>query len=213
MRKRLIPLAVLAAVLPGTKILAANSLSQARAAEPALTGRWTVTADFHGTPIYVLLDLKQEGSKLSGEINGDKLEGTLEGNALHFLAKDERGGTQEAKGTVQGDTITGTVVLTDADDREHPSTHEFTAKRVPQRRTGAPQRHDFTPTVFYRQFSPMNKPVLTVSPGDTIHTTTVDAGGTDEKSVTRVLGGNPETGPFFIETAVPGDTLAVHLTR
>src|SRR5205823_7619298 len=31
--------------------------------------------------------------------------------------------------------------------------------------------------------------------------------------VTRVLGGNPETGPFFIETAVPGDTLAVHLTR
>jgi amidase len=31
--------------------------------------------------------------------------------------------------------------------------------------------------------------------------------------VTRVLGGNPETGPFYIETAVPGDTLVVHLTR
>jgi acetamidase/formamidase len=55
--------------------------------------------------------------------------------------------------------------------------------------------------------------VLTVSPGDTIHTTTVDAGGTDEKGVTRVLGGNPETGPFYIETAAPGDTLAVHFTR
>jgi acetamidase/formamidase len=52
-----------------------------------------------------------------------------------------------------------------------------------------------------------------VFPGDTIHTTTVDAGGTDEKGVARVLGGNPQTGPFFIETAGPGDTLVVHLTR
>jgi acetamidase/formamidase len=41
----------------------------------------------------------------------------------------------------------------------------------------------------------------------------VDAGGKDEKGVTRVLGGNPETGPFYVETALPGDTLAVHLTR
>jgi acetamidase/formamidase len=69
------------------------------------------------------------------------------------------------------------------------------------------------PTVFYRQFSPFNAPVLTVSPGDTIHTTTVDAGGTDEKGVTRVLGGNPETGPFYITGAAPGDVLAVHLTH
>src|SRR5207237_255264 len=78
---------------------------------------------------------------------------------------------------------------------------------------GAHQRHEFTPTTFYRQFSAVNKPVLTVSPGDTVHTTTVDAGGTDEKGVTRVLGGNPETGPFYVETAMPGDTLVVHLSR
>jgi len=57
------------------------------------------------------------------------------------------------------------------------------------------------------------KPVLSVSTGDTIHTTTVDAAGMDENGVTRVLGGNPETGPFFVETAAPGDTLVVHLTR
>ncbi|HKF41238.1 MAG TPA: hypothetical protein VKB21_09105, partial [Candidatus Acidoferrum sp.] len=61
---------------------------------------------------------------------------------------------------------------------------------------GAPKHHEFVPTTFYRQFSPKNEPVLTVAPGDTIHTTTVDAGGTDEKGVPRVLGGNPETGPF-----------------
>jgi amidase len=54
---------------------------------------------------------------------------------------------------------------------------------------------------------------LRISPGDTVHTTTVDAGGTDEKGVTRVLGGNPETGPFYVETALPGDVLVVHLNR
>jgi amidase len=84
---------------------------------------------------------------------------------------------------------------------------------VPQRRAGPPQRHDFVPTIFYRQFSPSNPPVLTVSPGDTIHTTTVDAGGTDEKGVTRVLGGNPETGPFYVAGAAPGDVLAIHITH
>jgi len=31
--------------------------------------------------------------------------------------------------------------------------------------------------------------------------------------VPRVLGGNPETGPFYVETAAPGDVLVVHLNR
>ena len=213
MRKLSILLMIVAGSWAGGDALARGAARQARAAEGGLSGRWTVTADFHGTPLYMQLELKQEGSKLTGEFSGDKLEGTIEGNALHFVAKDERGSTSELKGTLQGDTIAGTAVFTDIDDPQHPSTHEFTAKKVAQRRAGAPQRHEFTPTVFYRQFSPMNKPVLTVSPGDTIHTTTVDAGGTDEKGVTRVLGGNPETGPFYVETAMPGDTLVVHLTR
>jgi acetamidase/formamidase len=80
-------------------------------------------------------------------------------------------------------------------------------------KTAAPQRHDFVPSMFYRQFSALNNPVLRVAPGGTIHTTTVDAGGTDAQGVRRVLGGNPETGPFYIEGAMPGDTLVVHLVR
>src|SRR5579859_5439435 len=179
----------------------------------SLTGRWVFTADFYGTPIVYQLELQQQGDKLTGDLGGDKLEGTLTGNTLHFLAKDSEGGSEDCKATVQGDTMTGTVVFVDGSDPSHPLTQNFTAKLVPHRRAGAPQHHEFTPTVFYRQFSPLNKPVLTVWPGDSIHTTTVDAGGTDEKGVTRVLGGNPETGPFFVEGAEPGDTLVVHLTR
>jgi len=183
------------------------------AQSPTVTGRWFAAADFYGTPIDFSMKLDQQGDKLTGDFAGDKLEGTLTGNSLHFLAKDDQGGTEELTATVQSGVISGTIVFVDSDDKEHPTTHRFTATLVPQRGPGGPQRHDFTPTIFYRQFSAANKPVLTVAPGDTIHTTTVDAGGTDEKSVTRVLGGNPETGPFYIETAGPGDILVVHLTR
>jgi len=178
-----------------------------------LTGKWIVEADFYGTPLYFQMELNEESGKLSGKFGGRKLEGTVAGNSIHFVAKDEQGGTEECTAMVQGGRITGTIVSTDADDPSHPRTHTFTASLPPPRRAGAPQRHEFTPTTFYRQFSAVNKPVLTVSPGDTVHTTTVDAGGTDEKGVTRVLGGNPETGPFYVETAMPGDTLVVHLSR
>jgi amidase len=180
---------------------------------PAVAGRWTTTADFYGTPLNFQMELNQQGDKLTGNFGGDKLEGALTGNSIHFLAKDEQGGTEELTATIQAGVISGTIVFVDSGDPGHPSTHQFNATLVPKRGTAPPQRHDFTPSVFHRQFSAANKPVLTVSPGDTIHTTTVDAGGTDEKGVTSVLGGNPETGPFYIETAAPGDTLVVHLTH
>jgi acetamidase/formamidase len=199
-------------------LLAQKSSAQARqgsadAGNTTLSGRWMMSADLYGTPIYFRLELKQEGDKLAGDFGGDKLEGTVSGNSVYFLAKDDQGGTEECRATVQGGAMSGSVVFTDAGDRAHPTTHHFTATLVPQRPAGPPQRHEFTPTTFYREFSALNKPVLNISPGDTVHTTTVDAGGTDEKGVTRVLGGNPETGPFYIETAVPGDTLVVHLTK
>jgi amidase len=180
---------------------------------PAQSGRWIVKADFYGTPLYFRMELNRQGDQLTGNFGGDKLEGTVKGDTLRFLAKDTEGGSEEGQGTWSGATLSGSVVFVDSDDPAHPVTHQFTADLVPPRRAGAPERHEFTPTTFYRQFSAANAPVLKVWPGDTIHTTTVDAGGTDEKGVVRVLGGNPETGPFYIETAAPGDMLAVHLTR
>jgi amidase len=177
------------------------------------SGRWMVTADFFGSPTYYRMNLTQDGEKLRGDFDGDKLEGTLRDNSISFMAVDTEGGTDEGVGRVEGDTITGTLVFTHPDEPGHPTTHTFEAKLVPSRRAGASQRHEFVPTSFFRQFSAANKPVLTIWPGDTVHTVTVDAGGKDEKGMTRVLGGNPETGPFYVETATPGDTLVVHLTR
>jgi amidase len=187
--------------------------SQQPAEKGPLTGKWFVTADLYGTPIYLQLELKQEGEKVTGKFGGDTLDGSLKGSSFHFTAKDDSGGTVAGDATLANGTLSGNVVETDINDPTHPDRYPITATLVPERQAGAPRRHEFVPSVFYRQFSSLNKPVLTVAPGDTIHTTTVDAGGSDEKGAKRVLGGNPQTGPFYIETATPGDTLAVHLTR
>jgi amidase len=212
MRRAFIGVTVLTALCGGYAVYAQEAQKAAPAGGP-LSGRWTVTSDFHGTPIYFKLELEQQGDKLAGNFDGDKLEGTVEGSAVRFLAKDDHGGSEDVKATAKGNKLSGTVVFVSGDDPTHPETHPFTATLVPARPGGAPKRYEFTPTVFYRRFSPENKPVLTIAPGDTVDTTTVDAGGTDEKGVTRVLGGNPETGPFYVETAAPGDTLVVHLTK
>ena len=182
------------------------------AADP-LTGRWILTGDYLGTPINGTLQLTQQGDKITGNFQGDKLEGSVSGNSLHFLAKDDQGGSEEGTATFQGGFMSGTVIYIDGSNPGHPVTMLFSGKLAQKRPSGSPKSHEFTPTIFHRQFSPFNKPVLTVSPGDTIHTTTVDAGGTDEKGTPRVLGGNPETGPFYVESAHPGDTLVVHLVR
>jgi amidase len=178
-----------------------------------LTGQWVITAQYLGTPINLSMDLKQEGDKLTGDFDGDKLEGTVTGSSVHFLAKDTEGGSEEGSATINGDNMSGTIIYIDGTNPAHPTNTAFTAKLAVPHPRGTPSSHEFTPTVFYRQFSPFNKPVLTVAPGDTIHTTTVDAGGTDEKGVPRSMGGNPQTGPFYVASAEPGDTLVVHIIR
>jgi amidase len=199
----------------GMLLVCGAQVSEAQEAprSSGVSGNWLVTADFSGTPLFFRMELKEEAGKISGKFGGDKLDGTANASAIHFVAKDEQGGTEECTATLKDGALSGTLIFTDGDDPTRPETHTFAAALVPQRKAGPPKRHEFTPTTFYRQFSQANKPVLTVSPGDTIHTTTVDAGGADERGARRVLGGNPETGPFYIETAMPGDTLVVHLTR
>ncbi|WP_188759366.1 acetamidase/formamidase family protein [Edaphobacter acidisoli] len=184
---------------------------QANDAARDLTGRWFITADWYGTPRYMNLDLAQNGDKLTGKFNGSALEGTVSGSAVHYVAKDGQGASQETQAVLENGALTGTMTWTAPGDT--PVVVKFTAMIVPKRPTGPAQVHEFTPTVFYRQFSALNKPVLTVAPGDTIHTWTVDAGGTDAQGVRRVMGGNPETGPFYVESAMPGDTLVVHIKR
>jgi amidase len=183
------------------------------AATEALANHWLVTEDLHGTAIYGRLDIEVQGQKITGEYFGDKFEGSVDGGAIHLIAKDSSGGTSKVDGALKGGVLSGTVIETDTEDDSHPDRYSFTAIPIRQEHRSTPVHHEFTPSVFYREFSASNKPVLTVNPGDSIHTTTVDAAGTDQDGLRRVLGGNPQTGPFYVQSAMPGDTLVVHLTR
>jgi len=70
--------------------------------------------------------------------------------------------------------------------------------------------HNFSPHTFCNSFG-SHPPVLRIRPGDTVITTTFDASGLDQSGQPVAPGPNPQTGPFYVEDAAPGDTLVVHL--
>ena len=88
-------------------------------------------------------------------------------------------------------------------------TFKLTRAPVPP---ASPRTINFEPTNFYATYSAAVKPVLNIFPGDIVHTWTADAGGVDAKGVQH-RGGDSNTGPFYIEGAIPGDTIAVHLLK
>jgi amidase len=71
----------------------------------------------------------------------------------------------------------------------------------------------FIPPSFYNSFSLNVKPVLYIRSGDTVQTETVDAFGRDKTGIKRQGGGNPLTGPFYIEDSKAGDVLQITLTK
>jgi acetamidase/formamidase len=73
--------------------------------------------------------------------------------------------------------------------------------------------HRFQPSRYFNTFSFAHPPVLRIAPGDRVITKTVDARGFDENE--REVAGrwNPETGPFYIEGAEPGDMLVVRIEK
>jgi amidase len=72
--------------------------------------------------------------------------------------------------------------------------------------------HHFQPTHYHIAIG-SHEPVLQIGDGDTVVTTTVDAMGKDATDTQVTPGGNPQTGPFFVTGAEPGDTLVVQLDR
>ena len=179
---------------------------------------WSAPAQIAGSWIFYLVtfgeetsparvELKVDGDKVTGTLNELKLDGTLEGDALKLRAVQPNGSEFGVlEGRPDGAGLRGTLHLS-------KDTLEWVARRVPAATAAAPQTHTFEPTAFHRYFSGTIAPVLHINPGDTVRTSTVDAGGRDAQGTRRSSGGNPETGPFYVEGAMPGDTLVVKLNR
>jgi acetamidase/formamidase len=171
-----------------------------------LSGDWEATVHLFGSTQYTILHLEQTGEKVTGTIFGARIECQLQSTVC---AGTVREGNDPPNGTIRL-TIKSSEIQAEGSDADGP--FDFVARR-PVMASGPPRTHQFTPTKFYNYFSSTYEPVLHVAPGDTIETWSVDAGGVDASGKRRSPGGNPLTGPFFVDGAWPGDTLVVKLNR
>lgn len=174
---------------------------------------WLLTVDRWGTPDQRLLHWNDDGGRLSGSLGGDALDGSRKGRKIHFSVSGGDGTRHVFAGELAGNLLSGSADFPDPNQPQRRVSHAFTARPLPQRPPGPARTYTYKADSYANTFSAERPPVLTLWPGDSLATETIDSGGVDRHGNTVALFGNPQVGPFFIAGAMPGDTLAVHLTR
>ena len=171
-------------------------------------GRWISNLKFFEENNYDRLELVLNGTKLTGKLGKNAFEGTFQNGRIEGTVKPDPHSTIHLEGRLAGDRIEGSASFV-----EDKLELKWEARREASASTAPPKTHVFEPTQFQHFFSGAIEPALHVNSGDTVKTWSVDAAGVDPKDVRRTSGGNPLTGPFYIEGAVPGDALVVHFNR
>ena len=183
-----------------TPLVVALLLELLGAPQVDLSGGWAITVVDFGRPITSRMVLKHEGDKLTGTVGSQPLEGTVAAEEISFKV-----GSRVVKGKLADGRLTGEVT-------QGGRTLDWSAVRMPPRpdkpvRTCSSRRSSSCTS---RRGS---RPRLHIAPGDTVKTWSVGADGVDAKGERRSPGGNPQTGPFYVEGALPGDTVVVRLNR
>lgn len=179
-----------------------------------LSGNWIAQIPTPFEPQYTRVSLQVNGTAVTGMWGESKIDGWLNADKLDLKLTSAAGHPVGAlTGTLKGDTFTGagTVTAGGGANRGGSGQVNFTMAR-PVAPPANPRTITFEPTNFYATYSYANKPALTIFPGDIVHTWTADAGGVDAKGVQH-RGGDSNIGPFYVEGALPGDTLVVHLLK
>jgi acetamidase/formamidase len=183
-----------------------------------ISGDWIAQIAGQGDPQYARVSLKVNGTAVSGTWGEAKVSGTLTGASLDIKLTAPGGSAAGAlAGAVAGGTVAGSGTLYTGGGRggggrrSGPGRVSFTLAR-PAVPPAEPRNITFDPTNFFGTYSAANEPALKIFPGDVVHTWAADAGGIDAKGV-RHRGGDSNIGPFYVEGALPGDTLVVHLLK
>jgi amidase len=193
-------------------LLSAGAHSAANDAD--WSGRWEVMTTYPGGSYVAGLDLSLQQDKVTGRSGWlvpdwaiFYYDGTRQDRELHLkIAYKDGSPIGDLTLKADRDVLKGTGSI-------HGVAVTLVGRRPQKRPTAAATVHTFEPQVYYRNFSGANPPALHIFPGDTVRTKTLDARGVDDKGVTRSLPQNPQTGPFYIEGAMPGDTIAVHFNK
>ena len=181
-----------------------------------LSGTWIAEVSGAGDPQYARVSLKADTGKIAGTWGSAEVQGVVSGNRVTLSL--QRGGEPAGSlsGVANGDVWSGDGQLKSMGGRggggRGQAMQHVAWKLSPAPKAPAVARTvDFEPKSFSGYYSGSIAPVLHVFPGDTVKTRTYDGGGKDKD--VRSPGANPETGPFYIEGALPGDTLVVKLKR
>lgn len=182
-------------------------------AAPDWTGPWNVVARFSGGSSAAVMTLvRGEGGAITGTSGPLDEVGTW---PLVVAGRDEGG--RLVLTLSRGAQAIGTLTLRSGKDglagdgTLYGVAVTVTCVRNPPPR--AARTHDFAPTSFQTRYSADAPPVLHVASGDTIRTTTLDNEGRDAGLTWRGMPGNTLTGPFYVDGAMPGDTLVVRFDR
>jgi len=176
-----------------------------------ITGDWIAEISAKGAETqYARVQLQQQGTSLTGDWNQMKVEGSIAGDRVTLSLK--RSGT--ATGTLTGVStdakISGEGQMANGRGGQLDQV-SWKLTRPAQPPSGKARTIDFEPPIFHGYYSASIPPVLKICPGDTVRTRTYDQSGRDADK--RTPGGNLETGPFYVEGTLPGDTLVIKLNR
>ncbi len=188
------------------------SVSTAAMAAPGdFAGRWDVAVREYGQKNYYLpmqdgrLVITVDGERATASYNRLTFSGSAEKDTIRLACMD--GGSSCGNLTVR---LNRAGLLGEGQLLGIPVT--LTGKR-PVAKPASATVYDFEPKAFYPFFSPAIAPALRIFPGDSVKTRTADSRGQDRDGLPKAPRGNPQTGPFYIEGAMPGDTLVIRLDR
>jgi amidase len=155
------------------------------------------------------LDFGADGAIGGANPDGLSLRGQVRGDSVLFEVLGRKDGARvQFSGVRANGAIRGFRAQTGPGNAA-PAPTEFVA--TPDRPARPAHLVSFSPSAFHRTFSSAAPPALRIISGDTVRTWTLDNAGADSTGTSRSRGGNPLTGPFYIEGALPGDMIAVRL--
>ena len=187
------------------------------------TGKWVaqISGDMLLEPVYARVTLQQAGDSLTGSWGTSIVKGTAKGTAVTLTLTNPEGQSAGAiTGKLAGDAGEGTGTMVGLGRRgaavpgrppvPQEITWKLTREVVPP---PSPRQVNYEPTTFQAYYYAGNKPGIHIFPGDIVHTWAPDSAGTDKTLKRVALGGDANIGPIYVEGALPGDTLVVHLIK
>jgi len=172
---------------------------------------WLLTIDRWGNPEYRTLTLSRDKTSLTGSFGGNAVSGHQDEGRLIFSSVDPAKDRYRFEGRIHDGVLEGRIEYPDTNDRQRRVWHDAHGRLMAPPPTDSTRTLD--PQSFHNAFTADARPAMVIRPGQIISTSTIDSGGVDRDGNTRALYGNPQTGPFYVWDAQPGDVLAVKLTR